>query len=212
MSHAPDYDENHLTESSHPGPPAAESNNIYVLVFGGLMLGGLMFLAWMGRTPRSVAIGEPLPRLDLQPLVNTDQIFTNADIEGKLTVLHFWGTWCPPCQKEFPEFVELAGKFDGNNQVAILSISCSGGPEYDLADLKQKTVGFYSKFPNQIPTYSDSAAMTREQLALLLPNGSFGYPTTLLVGRDGRIIELLEGYLPGEMQALAATIQSNLQL
>lgn len=191
-------------------PPRPRTSNLYVLIFGGIMLAGLMVLAWIGQPPASTAIGEPLPRLDLQPLVHATQPLTREDLNGKLVVLHFWGTWCPPCQREFPEFAKLAAEFQGNDEVAIVSVSSSGGPEYDLDDLRQKTEAFLEDFSAPIPTYSDPAAMTRGQIALLLSNGSLGYPTTLLVDRDGKIIHSMEGYLEGEMAELGRMIHLRL--
>ncbi len=175
------------------------------------MLVGIMALAWIGRPRPSIAIGEPLPPLDLLPLLGVEQPVTNQELAGSLVVLHFWGTWCPPCLKEFPEFADLVAEFAGNTQVAFVSVSCSGGPEYDIERLRRETQSFLAKNSVEVATYCDPAAMTRQQLALLLPNGSFGYPTTLLVGRDGRILDVLEGYYPGEMKKLAGTIQQNLE-
>lgn len=190
--------------------PGKESSNSYVVIFGVIMLIGLLFLAWMGRPPRIVAEGEPLPRLDLQPLLNVSEPIDNGALEGKLAVLHFWGTWCPPCQKEFPEFAKLVEEFLPNESVEIISVSCSQGPEYDLDALAKKTDAFLSDFDVRIPTYADGAAMTRQQLALILSNGSLGYPTTLLVGRDGRILKSLEGYYPGDMEELADILREQL--
>lgn len=182
------------------------AGNRNVVIFGVLMLVGLLALAWIGSPPRSSAIGEPLPELDLQPLVGAETPLQREDLQGKVSVLHFWGTWCPPCRREFPEFVELANEFDSDPQVMVISISCSGGPEYDLDGLKSETIDFLNEFNASVPTYSDAAAMTRQKIALL-NNGSFGYPTTLVVDQAGLIVETLDGYLPGEMQKLAGEIR-----
>ncbi|MEZ6081205.1 MAG: TlpA disulfide reductase family protein [Pirellulaceae bacterium] len=174
------------------------------------MLVGITFMAWMGQPPAVVTVGKPLPPLDLQPLLEETEPISHEQLLGKLTVIHFWGTWCPPCQAEFPEFAKLAAKFSGNPEVAIVSVSCSQGPEYQLDELHQQTEAFMSAFDTSIPTYSDPAAMTRQQLSLILPNGSMGYPTTLLVDREGKILELLEGYLPGDMEKLSLSIERRL--
>ncbi len=174
------------------------------------MLVGIMVLAWIGRAPVAVTIGKKLPELDLQPLLAGTNSIATADLAGKLVVLHFWGTWCPPCKEEFPEFAKLAAQFADNDQVVIASVSCSGGAEYDLDQLQRATETFMSQFPNTIPTYADSAAMTRNRVSWILPRGSLGYPTTLLVDRDGTIIHLIEGYYPGEMQELETKLKSKL--
>ncbi len=174
------------------------------------MLVGIMFMAWMGRAPAIVTVGKPLPPIDLKPLLDGTEPISREQLLGKLTVIHFWGTWCPPCKAEFPEFVKLAAKFSGNSQVVIVSVSCSAGPEYDLEELRRQTEEFMTANGASIPTYSDPAAMTRQQLALVLPNGSLGYPTTLLIDREGKIVELLNGYLPGDMKKLSLSVEQRL--
>lgn len=188
---------------------SAGSSNSYVLLFGLFMLVGLVALAWIGSPPIVDMAGKQLPQLDLQPLLNTDQDMDNAKLEGKVALIHFWGTWCPPCQLEFPEFAQVANEFLDHPDVAIVSVSCSGGPEKDLVRLKESTSQFMSEYP-PIPTYADTVAMTRQQLSMLTPSGSFGYPTTVLVGRDGTIIKSLEGYIPGKMEELGDVIRESL--
>ncbi len=174
------------------------------------MLLGILVLAWIGRPAMIVTIGKPLPPLDLKPLLAGADPVSRESLTGKWAVLHFWGTWCPPCKKEFPEFVKLVEQFADSSQVAIVSVSCSGGPEYDLEELRLQTSEFMSQYDTLVPTYSDPAAMTRQQVALILPNGSMGYPTTLLVDPQGKIVQLLNGYLPGDMQKLSQQLKSYL--
>ncbi len=175
------------------------------------MLLGTLALVWLG-TPRGMpAVGQSLPILDLQPLVNAESAPTVDNLSGRVVLLHFWGTWCPPCRREFPEFVELAKKFEDESQVAIVSVSCSAGPEYKLDELKSETEAYLSDVAPGMPTYSDSAAMTRTQIALLLSGGTFGYPTTVLADANGKITKVLEGYREGAMAKLESEIESLLK-
>ena len=175
------------------------------------MLAGTLFLVWLG-TPRGTpAVGQPLPNLDLQPLVNAESAPTAESLSGKVVVLHFWGTWCPPCRREFPEFVELAKKFGDEPRVAIVSVSCSGGPEYKLDELRSETEAYLNDVAPGMQTFADPAAMTRTQLAMLLSGGTFGYPTTVLAGPDGKIASVLDGYREGEMAKLEERIAALLK-
>lgn len=184
------------------------SGNFYVLVFGIVMLVGLVALAWIGRPPRPKFVGEKLPLIDLQPLLYSETPLANAQFEDKLVVLHFWGTWCPPCRAEYPEFAEFAKRFRDSPDVIVASVSCSAGVELDLDRLRSQTETFMNENGGPIPTYSDSTAMSRQQFAMLSPNGSFGYPTTILVDRDGIIIDAYLG--PANLQRLEAAIRNNL--
>ncbi len=186
----------------------AGASNRYVLRFGIFMLIGLVALAWLGRTPPASAVGESLPLIDLQPLLGAEPV-SNESLKGKVVVLHFWGTWCSYCQVEFPEFVEVAKRYQDDERVAIISVSCSTGPEYDLDKLADQTADFLQKHAINVPTYADTTAMTRQQIGLLL-NGSFGLPTTIIVDQDGKIVKAMPGFLAGEMEALVEDLENYL--
>ena len=47
----------------------------------------------------------------------------SADLEGKLAVLHFWGTWCGPCVVAMPEYQKLDERYRDDPEVQVLSIS-----------------------------------------------------------------------------------------
>lgn len=178
-----------------------------LIAFGLFMLAGTLVLVWLGTPAAAKAIGQPLATLDLVPLVDAETSLSNADLEGKVAVLHFWGTWCPPCKLEFPEFVQLATRYASRDDITIVSVSCSAGPEYDVEELKRETERFVHQHAQVLPTYSDAAGMTRTQLALLWEGGAFSYPTTVLVDRDGKIAAVVQGYLEGELAKLDSHIQ-----
>jgi thiol-disulfide isomerase/thioredoxin len=189
-------------------PTNSASSLKTLFLFGGMMLLGTLVLVWLG-TPRGTpVVGQLLPPLDLQPLVNSDSAPTSEALVGKVTVLHFWGTWCPPCRDEFPGFVKLAKKFENEPRVAIVSVSCSGGPEYNLAELKSETEAYLTDIAPSMPTVCDPAAMTRAQIAMLLSGGTIGYPTTILADSGGRILEVLAGYREGDMEKLQTRIEA----
>ncbi len=196
-------------ENSTPTYESAGRSNRYVIYFGIFMLIGLGTLAWIGRPPIVTARGEKLPKLDLQPLLNAEPV-NNGSLKGKVTILHFWGTWCHYCKLEFPEFIELAKEFGGNQNVKMVSVSCSPGAEMDVDGLAQETQEYLTQFDVTLPTYSDAAGMTRTRVGMLL-NGSLGYPTTLVIGPDGVIADTLTGYRAGDMLGLASVVKRQLQ-
>ena len=51
------------------------------------------------------------------------EMVDSADLEGKIAVLHFWGTWCGPCIVEMPEYQKFDERYRDDAEVAVLSIS-----------------------------------------------------------------------------------------
>jgi len=177
---------------------------VYPLLF---MLVGLVILVYLGRD-RTTIIDQPMGELDLRGLVGTDRALKSDEIKNRVLVLHFWGTWCPPCRLEYPEFAELYSQFEDDPDVLIASVSCSGGSiEEDLEKLQAETLGFHQQLGVELPVYADPVAYTRSWVAAILPGG-LGYPTTLLIDRRGMIQDAVVGYRSGEMKRLAGRIET----
>ena len=94
------------------------------------------------------------------------------DYKGKVVLLDFWATWCGPCRIEIPEFVELQKRYRDQG-FAVVGISMDDGPE--------PVREFYQQYKMNYPV-----AMGDSKLAELY-GGILGLPTSLLIGRDGRI-------------------------
>lgn len=184
-------------------------SGLLIMAFVGItMLVGIVFLAWLGSPRVEPAVGQKLNKLDLSPLVFADAPFTEKDLVGKVTVLHFWGTWCPPCREEFPEFVKVSQDFKQQTDVQFISVSSTQGPEYDLEGLAQATKSFLEHYQAEIPTYADPAGLSRVQAAMLLPDGSLPYPCTLVLDRNGVVAGVWVGFEPGGMGEVAQKVRS----
>lgn len=176
-------------------------NGWSILVFMGLgMLAGVLFLSWLG-TPRIVpAVGQRLARLELAPLAFTDQSLSEADLLGKITVLHFWGTWCPQCMTEFPEFTKMTNELKDKNGLQVLSVASSEGPEYDMEKLTSEIREYLKEQRVEMPTYADPAGLTRGQAAMLMPDTSLAYPCTFVLDQEGIVRGTWTGYQAGNLE------------
>src|SRR5579863_7939310 len=68
-------------------------------------------------------VGQPAPALVAQEL--NGQTFDLAAQRGKVVIVNFWATWCPPCRKEMPDLQALYDKYKDQGFV-VLSISDEG--------------------------------------------------------------------------------------
>jgi thiol-disulfide isomerase/thioredoxin len=162
-----------------------------------------------GRTSHGTqgpAIGRKLPYLELQPLTGDSQWTSLRDLAGHVTVVNYWGTWCSPCRLEFPHIVELASKFADRGDFKLLAVSCGEGSDAELDELADETQTFLKSKNGTLPTYADQHAASRRELARFL-GLEFGYPTTLVLDRQGIIRGLWEGYTSGSEVEMSDLVQ-----
>jgi thiol-disulfide isomerase/thioredoxin len=120
----------------------------------------------------------------------------SVDLQGRVTLLHFWGTWCPPCRAEFPELLKMTRDFVEQPQFRWVNVSCGSAVENDLEELRDSTLRFYRSFGMGEPeTFADPQGMTRVSLSRQL-QGDMAYPTTVLIDGDGLIAGVWIGYSP----------------
>jgi thiol-disulfide isomerase/thioredoxin len=135
----------------------------------------------------------------------SDHDITLANLQGRVVLLNFWGTWCPPCRMEFPHIVELYKKW-GRKGVEFLPVSCSGGGE-DLKSLRDQTAAFLKQEKADLPMYFDPSGATRRAVSEAV--GFSGYPTTLVIDATGKIRATWVGYMTGreiEMDQMIAEL------
>jgi thiol-disulfide isomerase/thioredoxin len=97
-----------------------------------------------------------------------------SDYQGKVVMLDFWATWCGPCRIEIPGFIELQKRYGGQG-FAVIGISMDDSSDTGTV------VDFYRQLRMNYPV-----AIGNDRLGELY-GGVLGLPTTLLIGRDGRI-------------------------
>ncbi len=95
--------------------------------------------------------------------------------QGKLLVVNFWATWCPPCREEMPGFSRLQSKFAGHGVQFV-------GIGIDSADKIQK---FSVQTPVSYPLLVGSPGLM--EIIGQLGNNAGGLPYTVILGRDGSL-------------------------
>ena len=109
-----------------------------------------------------------------------------SDYSGKVIILDFWATWCPPCRMEIPHFNELQAQY-GKKGLQIIGISVDKGGKSDIVDfLKDNDIDY----PILLAENS-----TKEAYQSLLPSDKQGYiPYTFIIDRKGKIVKWFVGY------------------
>ena len=107
---------------------------------------------------------------------------TLSDYKGKVVLLDFWATWCPPCRKEIPGFIELYNTYKSRGLVVIgVSMDDTG----DLADVKRFAAQMKMNYPILL-------GFGREE-DLKPVFGELPLPTSFVIARDGRICARHDG-------------------
>ncbi len=161
-----------------------------VILFGGRTL---IEPPPLSRGDEHPGVGRTLATFELEPLTGDGQPITAENLLDRVTLVNFWGTWCGPCIEEFPHIQELEQHYRSQPDFQFLSVSCSD--DGDDEDLAADTAYFVRRMRVEFPTYHDADRITRK--AIIQTVGEFGYPTSLLIGRDGKIKAVWVGYAPG---------------
>jgi len=67
-----------------------------------------------------ISRAEPAPKWNLQDL--SGKSVKLSDYKGKIVILDFWATWCPPCRAEIPHFIELQAEY-GKRGLVVIGVS-----------------------------------------------------------------------------------------
>jgi peroxiredoxin len=119
--------------------------------------------------------GVPAPDFSVTTL--DGQTLKLSELKGKRVVVDFWATWCPPCVKEIPHFIQLRAETPAD-EVVIVGIS-SEDAETLRPFLKQKGINYPIAATDDLPApYKDVASI----------------PTTFFIDRNGIIQHIAVGY------------------
>lgn len=152
------------------------------------------------------AVGTRLTTLEVEPLTGDPPPLKLADLEGKVTLLNFWGTWCEPCRMELPELTRLLEEYAHNPRFQPVLVSCGMEDDADIHPLRTETQAFMEAAKYNFRTYADPAAVTRRALEPQLPDG-VGYPTTLIL--DGKLVirGVWQGYSPSAVHEMGRLLE-----
>ena len=105
-----------------------------------------------------------------------------SDYKGKVVIIDFWATWCPPCRKGIPDLISLQKDF--KNDVVVIGISLDA--EKTIKDVP----GFVKNYGINYPiVYGDEKVVTAY-------GGIEGIPTAFVIDKKGNIVDKHVGLVP----------------
>jgi cytochrome c biogenesis protein CcmG, thiol:disulfide interchange protein DsbE len=132
-----------------------------------IVLFSLLLLVGCYSGSRPPRIGSPAPDFTVQ---DADRSVTLSQLKGKVVVLNFWATWCPPCIEEMPSLVTMQQRMKDRG-ITVLAVSIDDDNDAYHRFLKEHKV--------DLLTVRDSAKKAPSLY------GTFKWPETYIIDRNG---------------------------
>ena len=123
---------------------------------------------------------KPAPEFTLKDLEGKDFVFSKQTL-GKVVIVDFWASWCPPCVKEVPILQSHYLKYKKRG-LLVVGISMDEGGASDI-------VPFINKYRVTYPVVLGNGKVTADY------GGIRGFPTTFIINKKGMIVHKLSGFI-----------------
>lgn len=107
---------------------------------------------------------------------------TLADFQGSILIVDVWDTWCPPCKKGIPDFIELYSEYK-NKGLAILGVALGREGEATVRTFIRE---YGINYMNTLATKEFLDGIGTVQ----------GIPTTFVIDQNGQVFHTYVGYRP----------------
>jgi thiol-disulfide isomerase/thioredoxin len=104
-----------------------------------------------------------------------------SNYRGRVVLINFWATWCPPCRKEIPDLIKLQRAFRSRG-LQVIGVTY---PPQTLAEVRRFVRKAKVNYPVGLGTKETKSLFTTSETL----------PMTIVIGRDGRIRDIIEGIL-----------------
>ena len=134
-------------------------------------------------TPVSSNVSTVPPDVDVRTF--DGRTIKLSDYRGKVLVMDFWATWCPPCRLETPQLARLARE-NRHRGLEVIGLHIDDRGRSSPQDIQ--------KFINDFGVTYTVGLATDQMFIDYLGTSDDTIPQTLVFGRDGRLIKHLSGY------------------
>lgn len=140
------------------------------------------------------AASSTLPSFSLESATDGKKM-DSKELKGKVVLINFWATWCPPCREEIPSLIKLQDEF-GPKGLAVVGLSVDQG---GVANVQK----FIKKAGINYPILMADSATNRSF------GGVFGIPASFIFDKEGNLVKSFPGLVSGE--ALTQTLKTLLK-
>jgi thiol-disulfide isomerase/thioredoxin len=164
-----------------------------VLATAALVVGGVIAVRYTQDVSRSLTdlapagdkltlrfVKNPAPVPDLTLKTIDGKTISSRDWKGKVTIINFWATWCPPCRAEIPDLIRLQDQY--RDHLQIIGVSTDEAPVSVVAE-------FAAEFKMNYPI-----VMATPEIHRAFP-GVFALPTSFIVDPELRTVQKHVGFV-----------------
>ena len=171
---------------------------VAILVCAAMLFGNSFMAKAQNRpTPEEATIvkeGQKAPAFEVQMFDGST--IKLADLKGKVVLLNFWATWCPPCRKELTRVKkDIIEKFKGQDFVFI---------PVSRGEKRETVAAFREKMGYTFPMGLDTDGRVYAEYAQTY------IPRNFLIGKDGKVVKASVGYNEVEFAELIKLIEEQL--
>lgn len=129
----------------------------------------------------SASAAARMPQFVLKNVVDGAEV-NSQSFSGKVLLISFFATWCPPCMEEIPTFIELQERY-AKDGFSVIALSVDQGGPAAVAKLVEK------RNINYPVLMADNETMENF-------GGVYGVPVSFLVNMEGNVVKKYPGYVP----------------
>jgi cytochrome c biogenesis protein CcmG/thiol:disulfide interchange protein DsbE len=156
------------------------------------------------QTAAHPAIGRSVGSLPLVSVADPGR--ASPELAGRITLLNFWATWCPPCRRELPGLVRLASRLATEPRFQLIAVACDQQEPDELAPYVSR---FLAGQRIELEAWIDPDSALQTLFAEQYGFGSL--PTTYLINADGCVQRVWVGYRSRDEADMARTILAALK-
>lgn len=150
--------------------------NLFLLILL-VLIGGLVYISSNPSKTTALVAGDMAPDFQLEDTKGNRVVL--SELRGKVVMVNFWATWCPPCKEEMPSMEQL-NKIMAGEDFVMLAINTEKNGRSVVPD-------FLKKNPHDFTVLYDDQGTVQQEY------GVYKFPESFIIRKDGTIDQKVIG-------------------